>query len=181
MQNRLFPALIAAALSLSACTTLQKAPAATAQLVDSSGAARGTATFSPEAAGTRVQVRVSGLSAGMHGMHIHANPTCTNTTDAEGKVTVFGGAGGHFDPAGAGHHGSPESDNSQGHGGDLPMLMVNDDGTATASFLTAKISLSGANSVIGHSIIIHAASDDYHTDPSGNSGARERCGVIRGS
>ena len=179
MHKFLVPAVLAAALGLSACNdTSTNDNSASANLIDAKGAAMGTATFKHESNGTRVQVKVSGLSAGMHGMHIHMMPSCSNTTDAAGKETVFGGAGEHFDPAAAGHHGSPDTDNTKGHGGDLPMISVGADGMGNANFVTKKVSLSGPNSVIGRSIIIHAASDDYRTDPSGNSGARERCGVI---
>ena len=31
----------------------------------------------------------------------------------------------------------------------------------------------------GAALVVHAAADDYHTDPSGNSGARIACGVFR--
>lgn len=152
---------------------------ATAELLDASGKSAGQVTFSPAAGGTQVKVRVSGLKPGLHGMHIHANPDCTNTTDTSGKVTIFGGAGGHFDPAQAQHHAGPAASNTQGHGGDLPMLNVGSDGVGNAEFLSAKISLEGPTSVIGRSVIVHAEPDDYKTDPAGNSGARERCGIIR--
>ena len=33
----------------------------------------------------------------------------------------------------------------------------------------------------GASLVIHAGPDDYRTDPSGNSGARIACGVLRAS
>lgn len=177
------PGLTLTALALSAALascTMIGGPRASASLVDPSGKTVGTAIFSREGNGARVKVSVSGLTPGQHGMHIHVNPSCTNSTDASGNNVVFGGAGGHFDPAGAGKHGSPELDNSLGHGGDIPMITAAADGTATADFFTTKVSLSGANSVIGRSIVIHAAPDDYKTDPAGNSGARQMCGVISG-
>jgi Cu-Zn family superoxide dismutase len=33
----------------------------------------------------------------------------------------------------------------------------------------------------GTSLVIHASADDYRTEPSGNSGARIACGVLRAS
>jgi superoxide dismutase, Cu-Zn family len=38
--------------------------------------------------------------------------------------------------------------------------------------------LSGANSIIGKSVVVHEKEDDLKTDPSGNSGARVACGAI---
>ena len=33
----------------------------------------------------------------------------------------------------------------------------------------------------GAAVVIHAKADDYKTDPSGNSGDRIACGVVKGS
>ena len=35
-----------------------------------------------------------------------------------------------------------------------------------------------ANSVLGHSIMVHEKADDMVTDPTGNAGTRIACGVI---
>lgn len=168
---------LALAAALASCTMLNP-PKASANLVDPTGKAVGTAHFVGENGGTRIQLNVSGLTPGMHGMHIHMNPSCSNSTDASGNAVIFGGAGGHFDPGSAAHHGSPEAANTVGHGGDMPMISVSTDSNGTANFWTNKVALGGANSVIGRSIVIHAAPDDYKTDPAGNSGARVVCGVI---
>jgi Cu-Zn family superoxide dismutase len=43
------------------------------------------------------------------------------------------------------------------------------------------VSLGGgaANDVVNRAIIVHAAADDYASQPAGNAGARVACGVIR--
>lgn len=177
MKQGLTLTALALSATLASCTMLT-GPKASATLLDPNDKAVGSATFTREGGSTRVKVSVTGLTPGQHGMHIHVNPSCSNTTDASGNTVIFGGAGGHFDPGNAMKHGSPDSPNMTGHGGDIPMLTVNTDGVGTADFLTSKVSLSGNESVIGRSIVIHAAADDYKTDPAGNSGARLVCGVI---
>jgi Cu/Zn superoxide dismutase len=44
--------------------------------------------------------------------------------------------------------------------------------------MITPIALPGLLDADGAAIVIHAEPDDYHTDPSGNSGARIACGVI---
>ncbi|ALW88196.1 superoxide dismutase family protein [Deinococcus actinosclerus] len=152
---------------------------ATAALRDAAGQVLGTATFEQQGAGVTVRVRVSGLTPGQHGMHVHEFGRCTPGVDAATNTVVpFGGAGGHFDPGMSRNHDSPQTDNRAGHGGDLPMLTVGADGTGQASFTTMKLSLSGMAGVLNRSLVIHAQPDDYRSDPAGMTGARERCGVI---
>ena len=182
MNRFLLPVSLLAGALLAGCSPatsdLFNPRTASATLLSPTGAATGTATFNATCNGVQVKVNVSGLAPGMHGMHIHENANCNNTTDASGNPVVFGGAGGHYDPGASHKHNTPDVTNAQGHGGDLPMISVGADGTGSASFFSSRISLSGDNSVLGRSIIIHAAPDDYKTDPAGNSGARERCGII---
>ncbi|MCD0176008.1 superoxide dismutase family protein, partial [Deinococcus sp. 14RED07] len=152
---------------------------ATAALRDTAGQVRGTAIFEQQGGGVRVSVTVSGLTPGQHGMHVHEFGRCTPGVDAAtNTVVAFGGAGGHFDPGMSRNHDDPQADNHAGHGGDLPMLTVGADGTGRASFTTAKVSLTGLNGVLNRSLVIHAQPDDYRSDPSGLTGARERCGII---
>lgn len=152
---------------------------ATAALRDTAGQVRGTATFEQQGGGVRVSVTVSGLTPGQHGMHVHEFGRCTPGVDpATNTVVAFGGAGGHFDPGMSRNHDDPQADNHAGHGGDLPMLTVGADGTGRATFTTAKVSLTGMNGVLNRSLVIHAQPDDYRSDPSGMTGARERCGII---
>ena len=190
MNRTLLPLGLVLSAALASCTPamqsgtlpnlsdLVSARNASATLLDPSGMPAGTATFTAKADGVQIKVNVTGLKAGMHGMHIHENANCTDSTDASGNKVVFGAAGAHFDPTYSHKHGAPDALPSQGHGGDLPMISVAADGKGSADFFTNRLSLSGDNSVLSRSIIIHAAPDDYKTDPSGNSGARERCGVI---
>jgi Cu-Zn family superoxide dismutase len=153
-------------------SSVQMAAGAHADIVNTTGDKIGTATFVPSAGGVRVDVSVSQLSPGTHGIHIHTVGKC------EGPE--FKTAGGHFNPAEKKHG----RDNPSGpHNGDLPNIEVGADGKATTSLLDTNVTLGeGPNSLFapgGTSIVIHATQDDYKTDPAGNSGARIACGVIQ--
>ena len=149
----------------------QQAPTATVLLEPTKGnAVRGVVTFVQQSPGVAaVTVRVSGLKPGQeHGFHLHDKGDCSS---GDGMS-----AGGHFNPASK-PHGPQDADH---HAGDLPALKADANGIAAVNF-TIKGVLVGtceANDVIGHGLIVHAAPDDYATQPTGNSGARIACGVI---
>ena len=158
---------------LAGCVSLGEAPdrkLATATLFQANGAPAGTALVS--AAGDRVtiSVKVIALSPGVHGMHLHSVGKCETST--------FTSAGPHLNPHGV-QHGSANPAGS--HLGDLPNITADGLGTGTVTAV-----LDGNRSQIeaalfdsdGTAIVIHAAPDDYRTDPSGNSGARIACGVL---
>jgi Cu-Zn family superoxide dismutase len=172
MNFRLFAAASLAAVAALACATGAFAQTtAHADIVNPAGTKIGTATFTQAADGVQIAVDVSQLPAGTHGIHIHAVAKC------EGPA--FATAGGHFNPANKKHG----KDNADGpHNGDLMNITAGDDGHAKSSLLAANVTLGpGPNSLFGPTgtaLVIHAAADDYKTDPSGNSGARIACGVI---
>jgi Cu-Zn family superoxide dismutase len=86
-------------------------------------------------------------------------------------------AGGHFNPRGHKHGGPYEPER---HAGDLGNINFNDQGVAKFNFVVGGISVSNkSDGVIGRSVIVHAAADDLETDPTGNSGGRVACGIIR--
>jgi Cu-Zn family superoxide dismutase len=114
---------------------------------------------------------VSGLSPGIHGVHLHEKGDCTRPT--------FASAGEHYNPQGQ-HHGL---NNPAGpHAGDLPNLVVGKDGQGQMSVTTDRVTLSPGPTTLftsnGTSLVIHAGTDDQMSDPSGNSGGRIACGVI---
>jgi Cu/Zn superoxide dismutase len=67
-------------------------------------------------------------------------------------------------------------------GGPKARSKVQASGDGKASLLDPNVTLGdGPNSLFhegGTSIVIHEKTDDYKTDPAGNSGARIACGVI---
>ena len=108
-----------------------------------------------------------------------APPSCAAVTTS--FVTGFTTAGPHWNP-GNRQHGK---DHPAGmHKGDLPNLLVGADGNGSFELTIANASLAGGagdplHDSDGAAIVIHAAPDDFRTDPSGNSGARIACGVFR--
>lgn len=116
------------------------------------------------------------LSEGLHGFHIHQNPSC-EAKEKDGKLVAGLGAGGHWDPKGAKQHGYPWQDDA--HLGDLPALAVQHDGTATNPVLAPR--LKHLDEVRNHAIMIHAGGDNHsdHPAPLGGGGARMACGVIK--
>nr|WP_281249645.1 superoxide dismutase [Cu-Zn] SodC [Geothermobacter hydrogeniphilus] len=117
--------------------------------------------------------RLTGLSPGAHGFHVHRNPSC-EPLEKDGKVVAALGAGGHYDPAGTGHHGPPWGD---GHLGDLPLLTVDGNGHADTPVLAPRLRLSDLQ---GRSLMIHAGGDNYADTPKklGGGGVRMACGVV---
>jgi superoxide dismutase, Cu-Zn family len=169
--------MLAAAL-LAGCTSLgarrtaaMGAETATATLTDAAGATRATARLVALPQGVQLTVEARGMAPGSYGIHVHQVGRC----DAPGFTT----AGAHWNPA-MKQHGS---ENPAGpHLGDLPNLRIEATGTGTlVAAIDGATLTGGANPILdadGAALMIHAAADDYRTDPSGNSGARIACGVI---
>lgn len=160
-------------LSLSTAFAHAASQSAHAKIVNAQGTEVGSAKISSTADGVKVAVKVSQLTPGEHGIHIHTAGKC------EGPA--FASAGGHFNPTSA-HHGINNTQEPHPHLGDLPNLVVASDGKGSATFVVKDVTLGdGSNSLFhegGTSLVIHAKADDLMSDPSGNSGDRVACGVI---
>ena len=143
-----------------------------AELKTPDGGNAGMVTLSEDAKGVTVKVEVAGLQPGPHGLHLHAVGRC------EGPK--FESAGPHWNPTGRLHG----SQNPQGpHLGDIPNLVVGADGRGSVEYVIPGARLEDGDRRLldadGAALVIHATADDYRTDPSGNSGARIACGVLR--
>lgn len=155
------------------CTSM---PAATdntalAEVKTARGEAVGLATFTQVGNAVRIVLEARGLPAGAHAVHVHAVGRC------EGPD--FTTAGGHFNPLGK-QHGALNAKGA--HAGDLPNLTIAADGTGRMETTTEQLTLlEGPSSVWdadGSALVVHAAPDDFITDPTGNAGARIACGLI---
>lgn len=132
---------------------------------------RGRITFTPFMQGTVVGVSVTGLPQfsrengqiiGPHGFHLHNGSSCSVGT----SENPFPDSGTHYNPDNQPH---------ANHAGDFPVLFSNN-GQAHMNFYTDRFT---PDQIIGMVAVIHEQPDDYRTQPTGNSGEKIACGVIR--
>jgi superoxide dismutase, Cu-Zn family len=173
---KLLTGVVAAALSLPAavgCQPAQAGATATARIIDTAGHPAGQANLRAAAHGVVIEIAVKGLPPGPHAVLLHAKGTCD-------PASGFASAGPVFDfelprPHGYFARGGPKP-------GDLPVQFAGPDGTLHATIYTTAFALGDGKRTIfdadGASIIVHAASDDYLTQPDGRAGARLACGPI---
>jgi Cu-Zn family superoxide dismutase len=156
-------------------------PGAQAILHTATGDQVAQATFTDMDGAVALSINAVDLPAGFHGLHVHANGAC--------DAPDFTSAGPHFDnprmPMGQG--GMP-----QGHSGDLPSLLANQNGTGELQTQTDRFSVADLLAGAGTALIIHAGPDNFANIPTryapapdamtlatGDSGARLACGVIQ--
>lgn len=153
-------AAVVALSALSACTSMDVPPGAgamtpeplTITLNSATSSARalvGTVVASETRYGVVFTPAPAGLPPGLHGFHVHTNPSCQPALQ-DGKPTPALAAGGHFDPKGSNAHGLPWGD---GHLGDLPPLYVDPNGNAVQPVLAPRLKLADLK---GHALMVHA-------------------------
>jgi Cu-Zn family superoxide dismutase len=137
-------------------------------LVNASGQTIGKVVAWQTAGGVTFRINASGLPHGIHGFHVHSVGRCDSPD--------FASAGPHWNPAGKQHG----FNNPAGpHAGDLPNVEIAANGVLSQTVTLPAASMATLLDVDGAALVIHADADDYVTDPSGNSGARIACAVIR--
>ena len=160
-------------LGLVACATPRPDMVATADLQATRGStAAGTVRFAQTGDKVMVTGEVRGLKPNAeHGFHIHEKGDCSS---GDGMST-----GGHFNPVASAHG---EYGHGAHHVGDLPSLKADAQGVARIDFTSTSLTLMpGATSIVDKGLIVHRDPDDYTTQPTGNSGPRVACAVIRKS
>lgn len=174
MSVRFAIALAAGSLVVAGCSTVADLPGnrlGSAALTLANGQPAGSAQLVAVGGTVTLAVGLTGIAPGSHGIHLHTTGAC-NGPD-------FASAGGHLNPLGR-HHGSLAVGGM--HEGDLPNVIIQPGGSGALT-----VDLKGTVEDIrgwlfdadGTAIVVHAGPDDYRTDPSGNSGARIACGVIK--
>lgn len=142
------------------------------ELHNSAGDRLGEAVFKEVAEGVTIQIKIEGLPSGFHGIHVHEEAVCEGPN--------FISAGNHLNPENN-EHGLMHPKGS--HLGDLPNIEVDDAGKVDVELMLAKATLKdGRHSLLqngGTSLIITEDADDGITQPSGQSGERIACGVLK--
>jgi Cu-Zn family superoxide dismutase len=141
-----------------------------AQAKFSSGQIQGTVEFAQLTDSTNIiiQVNLSGFEPNTsHGFHVHEKPI--KSGDPCDK------AGSHFDPTNS-PHGGPHDGPKARHVGDLGNILADANGNVKVKFSDYLIELTGLNSIIGKTLVIHESQDDLKTIES--SGKRIACATI---
>lgn len=185
---RVATAMAALTLALAACASTAPAPTAHSPakpaMAGSSTAQQGEANLAsasgslvsghlqlmPMGSGVHLTGTIGGLQPGSrHGFHVHETGDCS-AADASS-------AGGHFNPTGQPHGRAMQGAH---HAGDTDNLVADARGVARVDAHLMGVTLGGgaANDIAGRAIVVHAAADDYSSQPAGNAGARVACAVI---
>jgi len=176
----------ASALALAACSTTPSAPKASTPDIPTTSTAKqaiavlasasasrvsGSVTLVPMGKGLHLTGEIGGLPANStHAFHVHEKGDCS-AADASS-------AGPHFNPFNAAHG---KAGSGAHHAGDMNNLTADAEGVAKINVHLEGVTLGGGavNDVSGRALIVHAAADDYASQPAGNAGARVACGIIK--
>lgn len=147
----------------------QQKPAATAEIRGNRDHPKlyGIVAFYAADKGVIVVAELRGIPAGTNscnspvlGFHIHEQGRCSGS-----PISPISDTGGHYNPQNCPH---------PYHAGDLPPLFSNN-GFAWMAFYTERFTV---DEIIGRAVIVHDSSDDFKSQPSGDSGNRIGCGEI---
>jgi len=145
----------------------------TVDVVDGTGKKVGNVRVLQTPHGLLLRGALTGIPPGEHAIHVHETGKCEGPS--------FKTAGAHFNPTKR-EHGALLPDGP--HAGDLPNIFAAADGSLKFEILAPDLTLApGPSSVFdadGSAIVLHAKADDYRTQPTGDSGDRVACGVLKG-
>ncbi len=133
----------------------------------------GTVTFTEENGAVTMVAKMEGLAEGIHAIHIHEKADCSSP---DGKST-----GGHWNPTIEAHGkwGAAEGY----HKGDIGNFTADSTGKGSITFTTDQWCIGCGDEtkdILGKAVIVHAGTDDFTTQPTGNAGGRVSCaGIIQ--
>jgi superoxide dismutase, Cu-Zn family len=131
----------------------------------------GTVRFTEENGEVTMTADLSGLSEGMHAIHLHENADCSADDGSS--------AGGHWNPTFEKHGKWGDADGY--HRGDIGNFEVNAQGEGSITFSTDQWCIGcedETKNILGKSVIVHDGEDDYTSQPAGNAGTRVGCAEI---
>ncbi|MCE7080978.1 superoxide dismutase family protein [Streptomyces sp. ST2-7A] len=119
------------------------------ELINTEGQSVGTLSLSEDNGSVRGEVSLTDLTVdpGFHGFHLHETAVC----EADAPDGPFTTAGGHWNFTDAEH---------PGHVGDMPALLVIENGTAEAMFVTDRFTLDDFPDE-GVAVILHEDRDNF--------------------
>jgi Cu-Zn family superoxide dismutase len=170
---RILPIL--AALLLTGTAIAQAPMTKTTDLKNGSGVVIGHVTLTDAPKGVLLRIDAGGLTPGWHAIHFHEKGDCS---DAAFKMS-----GGHVHTMTPSVHGllNPQATDQ----GDLPNIFAGADGMVAAEIFAPMVALHAGTprasllDADGSAVVIHAAADDYMTQPIGGAGARIACAVVK--
>jgi Cu-Zn family superoxide dismutase len=168
----IFSALVLSVFVFTLCKMSKKNEITAKAVIESKSDSKlvGTVTFTEKSGVVNMEAAISGATPGTHAIHIHEKGDCT-AADATS-------AAGHWNPTKEAHG---KWGSGACHRGDIGNIEVGADGKGKLTMST-NLWCIGCNDmtkdITGKSIIIHGKADDFTTQPTGNAGARQGCGVI---
>ena len=151
--DRKFTVAALLAMTLAIASPALAVDKASAVLKDKDGKEVGKVELTDTPSGVLMRLTLDGVPPGDHASHVHAVGKCE----------------------------PPDFKSAGPHAGDMPNLHVPDSGKLTVEVLNEMVTLDAEPALLdqdGSAIVIHAAADDYQTDPAGNAGDRIACGVV---
>ncbi|MFD4837047.1 superoxide dismutase [Cu-Zn] SodC [Achromobacter sp. NPDC058515] len=142
---------------------------------DGVGKSAGSIALKDTKGGLQITPDLKGLPPGEHGFHVHEKGSCEPGM-VNGQMAPGGAAGGHLDPKGTKAHKGPTA--TDGHQGDLPLIVVAADGTAKQAVVAPHLKLADVKQ---HALMVHVGGDNYSDKPQplGGGGGRLVCGVVK--
>lgn len=160
-------------LAMAACllgsAVLTPALAAGGMLMGAANSMHGNVTVTAAPKGVLVRIEATGLTPGWHAVHFHEKGDCSPDT--------FTNAGAHVHTMTPATHGLLNA--AANDLGDLPNIYAAADGSAHAELFSQLVMMPALMDADGSFVVIHAAADDYNTQPIGNAGGRVACAVIK--
>lgn len=171
MKKYLILAGFALVFGLSSCTNEEKEIAMASLNSTANNAAIGSAKFysvSGDKIKMDLEINMAERADSTVAVHFHEQGDCGNKGE---------NAHGHWNPTNEAHG---KWDSANYHSGDIGNIKLDGKGHATLSVTTDRWNVTDGDmkNIIGRGVIVHGGTDDYATQPTGNSGPRIGCGVI---